>query len=95
MIGFYDRINMIGMGMIMKTEICDICGKVRDKGWAYTEISGKVGVTKSSTDKNNGVSITSYEVKDIYLCPCCSKKVIKCFEALKQGKRIRFRGSDD
>lgn len=77
----------------MKTDICDICGKTKGSEWADTEINGRIEITTSSIDKESGVSLMSYEIKDIYLCPCCSKKVLKCIEALKEGKKIKFRGT--
>lgn len=72
----------------MKQTICDICGK--QKGDEKENIEGKLRFCNYTHNKDMSVSIMTCESKEVYLCADCSKMLMRCVNAMKEHKRIRF-----
>lgn len=73
----------------MNKVVCDICGIEKSES-KNAKIEGSLRICKRTTfDKGNTVLLT-VENKDVFLCERCSGLMMKCADALREHKRIKF-----
>ena len=73
----------------MEQTICNICGKVKEGG-EKESIDGRLRFCTNSRSKDGNTLMLSCETKEIYLCPTCSRGLMRCANAMKEHKRIKI-----